>query len=120
MIADPSGTTTGSAGTSTISLTALAAGTTTITATAGGVTSSGVVISVVAVADPPTYSGSGSAQIIVTAESRLAGWERPKVRRFNDADQKKLHPTDRFFEGMVEGVEVEVVWPNREVLRRLG
>lgn len=120
VIADPSGTTTGSAGTSTVALTALAAGTTTITATAGGITSTGVVITVITVAPQPTYSASGSASILVTAESRLAGWERPRVRRFNDADQKKAHPTDRFFEGMVEGVEIEVIWPNREVLRMFG
>lgn len=120
VVAAPSSGTTNSAGVVTVSLTALAAGSTTIQATSESVNSAGVAITVVAVADPPTYSGSGSAQIIVTAESRLAGWERPRVRRFNDADQKRAHPTDRFFEGMVEGVEVEVVWPSREVLRRFA
>lgn len=120
VIAAPSSGTTNSAGTVTVSMTALAAGSTTIQATCETVASAGVDVTVVAVADPPTYSGSGSAQIIVTAESRLAGWERARVRRFNDADQKKLYPTDRFFEGMVEGVEVEIVWPNREVLRRFA
>lgn len=118
VIADPASSTTSAAGTATVALPALAAGTTSIGATVEGVSATPVTVTVIAVADPPTYSGSGSAQIIVTAESRLAGWERPRVRRFNDADQKKQYPTDRFFEGMVEGVEVEVVWPNREVLRR--
>jgi len=118
VIADPAAGVTGSSGTATVALPALAAGTTSIGVSAGGVSGTPVTVTVFAVADPPTYSGSGSAQIIVTAESRLAGWERPKVRRFNDADQKKLYPTDRFFEGMVEGVEVEVVWPSKEVLRR--
>lgn len=117
VIADPANGTTGTAGTASVALPALAAGTTTITATAGGVTSTGVVVGVSAVAAPPSYSAAGSSQIVVTAESRLAGWERPRVRRFNDADQKKQYPTDRFFEGMTEGVEVEIVWPNREVLR---
>lgn len=120
VIAAPASGTTNSTGVVTASLTALAAGSTTIQASCESVDSAGVAVTVVAVADPPTYSASGSAQIIVTAESRLAGWERPKVRRFNDADQKKANPTDRFFEGMTEGVEVEVVWPSKEVLRRFA
>lgn len=65
-------------------------------------------------------SEDGTAQIAVSAESRLAGWEAPNVRMFSDADQKRLYPTDRFFEGMVEGVEVEIVWPTRELLRKLA
>ena len=118
VIADPASTTTGLDGRTTISFAALAAGTTTITATCETVASSGIVVTVSAVADPATYSGEGSAQIVITGESRLAGWERPKVRRFNDADQKKTYPTDRFFEGMAESAEVEIVWPTAAVLRR--
>jgi hypothetical protein len=118
VIADPASTTTGLDGRTTISLLALAAGTTTITATCETVASSGIVVTVSAVADPATYSGEGSAQIVITGESRLAGWERPKVRRFNDADQKKDYPTDRFFEGMAESAETEIVWPTAAVLRR--
>lgn len=120
VVADPSPTVTGLDGSTTISFAALAAGSTTIMASCEGIDSAGIAVTVATVADPSTYSGSGSAQIVVTAESRLAGWERARVRRFNDADQKKAHPTDRFFEGMVEGVEVEVVWPSREVLRRFA
>lgn len=120
VIADPAAGTTNAAGQATVSLPALAAGSTTIGATAEGVSATGVAVTVFAVTPPPTYSGSGSAQVVVTAESRLAGWERARVRRFNDADQRKQHPTDRFFEGMVEGVETEVVWPSKEVLRRFS
>jgi len=118
VIADPASTTTAENGVASVTLPALAAGTTTITATCEGVASSGIVVTVFDVAEPPTYSGEGSAQIVITGESRLAGWERPKVRRFNDADQKKTYPTDRFFEGMAESAEVEIVWPTAAVLRR--
>jgi hypothetical protein len=120
VIADPASTTTGLDGRTTISFAALAAGTTTITATCETVASSGIVVTVSAVAEPSTYSGEGSASIVITGESRLAGWERPRVRRSNDADQKKDYPTDRFFEGMAESAEVEILWPTKELLRRLG
>lgn len=35
-----------------------------------------------------------TAQITVTAESRLASWSRPKVRRFSDSDQQAEFPGD--------------------------
>ena len=35
-----------------------------------------------------------TAQIQVTAENRLASWERPRIRRFSDADQQAEFPGD--------------------------
>jgi len=119
VIADPSPTVTNSSGVASVAFTALAAGTTSIQATCETVVSSAITVTVYDVADPPTYTASGSSQVILTAESRLAGWERPKVRRFNDADQRKVSPTDRFFEYTTTTVEQEVIWPSKELLRTL-
>ena len=51
-----------------------------------------------------------TATITVSAESRLADWDRPRVRRFNDADQKSVYPTDRGFEFVEQMVEKELTW----------
>lgn len=118
VIADPSAGVTGSDGRAAVTLPALAAGTTGLKAVCEGVESASVTVTVHAVADPPTYDAVGATTIEVTATDRLASWARPRVRRFNDADQKRYYPNDRFFEGLEESVDVEIVWPSKELLRR--
>lgn len=44
--------------------------------------------------DQMAISDGVSATISVTAESRLAFWARPKMRRFSDADQREEFPGD--------------------------
>lgn len=51
-----------------------------------------------------------TATIVVTAESRLADLERPRVRRFNDADQQNKYPGDLFFQFVDQMVEVQINW----------
>lgn len=51
-----------------------------------------------------------TATINVSAESRFADWDRPRVRRFNDADQKTEYLTDRGFEFVEQMVEKEILW----------
>ncbi len=46
----------------------------------------------------------------LTAESRLADWTRPRVRRYNNADQQDAHPGDRFFEYAEQMVEASFLW----------
>lgn len=51
-----------------------------------------------------------TATIVLTAESRLADWDRPRVRRYNHADQIKFYPTDKGLEFIEQMVEKELVW----------
>ena len=51
-----------------------------------------------------------TATITVAAESRLAAWDRPRVRRFNHEDQQIDHPGDQFFEFVPQMVDRQLVW----------
>ncbi|MGE3596632.1 MAG: Ig-like domain-containing protein [Dehalococcoidia bacterium] len=120
VIADPASSTTGTLGTASVLLPALSAGTTTITATAGGVTSTGIVVAVVAVAEAPGYSTVGSAKVIVNCVSVVKRMSRAQPRRFSDADQRKIDPTDTAFSRVKDGVEKQIVWPSREWIKKWG
>lgn len=52
----------------------------------------------------------GTATITVSAESRLADWDRPRVRRYNAADQAITDPTDKGFEFVPQMVEKSLRW----------
>lgn len=54
-----------------------------------------------------------TAVITLTAESRLADLERPRVRRFNDADQQAQYPGDRGLEWAERMVEWAGIWGKR-------
>lgn len=117
-IADPASGTTGLDGKVIVPLPALAAGTTTITATCETVNSSGVAMTVTAVAAQPGYSTTGSVRIIINCVSMIKRMGRSRPRRFSDADQRKIDPTDTAFSRVVDGAEKEIVWPNRELMKR--
>ena len=51
-----------------------------------------------------------TATITVSAESRLADWDRPRVRRYNAADQAITDPTDKGFEFVPQMVEKALRW----------
>lgn len=51
-----------------------------------------------------------TATITVRCENELVDWERPKIRRYNDADQKSVYPDDRGLEYVPKMVEREIVW----------
>lgn len=51
-----------------------------------------------------------TATITVSAESRLADWDRPRVRRYNAADQAITDPTDKGFEFVPQMVEKSLRW----------
>ena len=61
--------------------------------------------------DTMTIALGETASIVLTVESRLADWERPRVRRYNNADQQQRHPGDRFFEFAEQTAERNIVWP---------
>jgi hypothetical protein len=51
-----------------------------------------------------------TATITVSAESRLADWDRPRVRRYNAEDQSITDPADRGFEFVPQMVEKQLRW----------
>ena len=51
-----------------------------------------------------------TATITVTAESRLADWDRPRVRRYNAEDQAIDYPADKGFEFVPQMAEKELRW----------
>lgn len=48
--------------------------------------------------------------ITLTAESRLIDWDRPRVRRYTDADQQERFPGDKGLEFVSEATEKEIFW----------
>lgn len=55
-----------------------------------------------------------SAAVAVKLLNRLGDWERPKLVRYTDQDQKRLHPGDRGFEFVNATTEKEIEWPGKE------
>lgn len=53
---------------------------------------------------------SDTATITVNAESRLADWDRPRVRRYNHEDQQIDFPGDKGFEFVPQMVTKELRW----------
>lgn len=51
-----------------------------------------------------------TATISLSVESRLVDWERPRVRRYNNADQQVAYPSDKGFEFVPQLVEKELIW----------
>ena len=51
-----------------------------------------------------------TATITVSAESRLADWDRPRVRRYNHEDQQIDYPGDMGFEFVPQMVEKQITW----------
>ena len=60
--------------------------------------------------DVMDISLGATATITVTAESRLADWDRARVRRYNSADQAITDPTDLGFEFVPQMVERALRW----------
>jgi len=48
--------------------------------------------------------------VTITAESRIAAWDRPVIRRFTDADQKARFPGDRGLEFIDQAAQKEINW----------
>ena len=52
-----------------------------------------------------------AASVTVRLENRLADWDRARVRRYTDEDQKRLFATDKGFEFVTATVDKDIVWP---------
>jgi len=51
-----------------------------------------------------------TARIVLTAESRLIDWNRPRIRRYTDGDQQELFSGDLGFQFISDTTEKEIVW----------
>ncbi len=60
--------------------------------------------------DSMNVSLGETATIALTAENRLADWDRPRVRRYAHADQQARFPGDLGFEFVNATTEKEIVW----------
>lgn len=60
--------------------------------------------------DVVTFEIGETITATLTAESRLVDWERPRVRRYTDQDQKRAYPEDKGLEFVQATTEMELVW----------
>jgi hypothetical protein len=51
-----------------------------------------------------------SATVILSLENELAAWDRPRVRRFTDADQQAEYPGDLGMQFVTEAAQRTVSW----------
>ena len=64
--------------------------------------------------DSASLVGGKTRTITLTVESRFAAWDRPKVRRYNNADQQFRYPGDRGLEYIEQATEKTIVWGRPE------
>lgn len=65
---------------------------------------------------PEINRAQGTRTIAITAEHRMFDWKRPRRLLFNDADQRRIDPTDTFFLGVEAMEEKEINLFSREVM----
>lgn len=67
--------------------------------------------------DMPTINrAQGTCTVSVTAEHRLADWNRPRKFLFNHADQQRIDPGDNFYLGIEAMAERTIVVFSKEVM----
>ncbi len=66
---------------------------------------------------PEITRGATTRTITVTAEHRMADWGRARRLLFNDADQRRIDPTDTFLLGCEQMKEKTIVLFSKEVMR---
>ncbi len=57
-----------------------------------------------------------ACSFVLTVESEMANFSRPKVVRYTNADQQTLYPNDLFFEFVGPMSELAIAWPSREMM----
>ena len=64
--------------------------------------------------DVMSIAESGESSVIeITVENRLIDFERPKIRRYTDQDQKIDHPSDKGLEFVTSIQDKEIIWGRR-------
>jgi hypothetical protein len=51
-----------------------------------------------------------TSKVTLSVESRLVDWDRPRIRRYNDADQTAEFPGDRGFRYVAQMVQKDLKW----------
>lgn len=54
--------------------------------------------------------GGDTFTVTVPMESRFAAWNKPLVRRYNNAYQQSVYPGDKGFEFVEQAAEKQIVW----------
>lgn len=52
----------------------------------------------------------GSFTVMVKVESRFASWNKPLIRRYNNAFQQSIYPDDKGFEFVEQAAERQINW----------
>lgn len=60
--------------------------------------------------DTASVEQGETCSVSLTVESRFAAWDRPLVRRYNNADQQSRFPGDRGLEFVEQTTEKQIVW----------
>lgn len=60
--------------------------------------------------DEPSINLGATADINITLENRWADWDRPRLRRYNQADQASVYPGDRGLEYAEQIEIIELAW----------
>jgi hypothetical protein len=60
--------------------------------------------------DTISFELGSTATLSLTAESRLADWDRPRVRRYTNQDQQQVYPGDLALEFNSQAAEYEIRW----------
>jgi hypothetical protein len=53
------------------------------------------------------------ASVTCRLENRLADWDRPRIQRFTDDEQRRRDPADGSFRFLPATTEKEIIWPAR-------
>jgi hypothetical protein len=53
------------------------------------------------------------ASVTCRLENRLADWDRPRILRFTDDEQRRRDPNDGSFRFLSATTEKEIIWPSR-------
>lgn len=52
-----------------------------------------------------------TAEVSMKLENRLTDWERPKIKRYTDIDQRARDPSDGSFRFVASSTDKEITWP---------
>lgn len=58
----------------------------------------------------PIKLTGATASITLSVENELADWDKPRIRRYNEADQKARFPSDNFFKFAEQATDKQLVW----------
>lgn len=67
---------------------------------------------------PEIEDGPTAAKITLIAEHRMATWDRPRVRRYTDAQLQASFPGDLGLQYIAQMEQARIVWPTAEFFKK--